>query len=191
MLETTSWNNPKEQTRSRHRWVVCEWFAWLSPHSIGFQSWRRKARCRLERNLRHCRQWCQICDTKQWEDLGPFVLPEHHYLLCLWTLLLSSQTHFSIKLTPTKGHEWAHDLIIITVSLPLMNQLLFQSYAFTHRFIASLSCLSFPYHYFFLRKHYRFPNNFFKLQLQPDNHLTNLMQSYHPLCGSSSMHVKE
>lgn len=43
------------------------------------------------------KQWSGVRSVTQYSErtLLPFVLPDPNYLICLWTFLLSSQTHFS------------------------------------------------------------------------------------------------
>jgi len=124
ILETSIWNtgrvetekNPEEETSvSKVLHGSSSGFYWV---------WKTedegKMQIRTESEA-HSEQWCQIYDTTV-RELGTFCFASAKLLfffsLCLWTLRLSSQTHLSRKLVPTKGHEWAHDLIIITVSFP-------------------------------------------------------------------------
>lgn len=92
-------------------------FNWIWEH----EEVRKKEKMLRDKNRIWCRKtrWCQIRDTKIVRGLGTFCFCclSKNYFIWLWTFsFVFSNTFLNKADTNHLGIEWAHDLIIITLS---------------------------------------------------------------------------
>lgn len=156
--------------------VVCVRFAWLSLLAFYWVSKLRGGRKEADKN--------GIWGTQQAvvSDLWHKTARGHDTFCFAWAKLFDLSLDFAFVFSNTfikkswyqsKGHEWAHDLIIITVSFPICWISFYSNHVLYYHGLTLLPFFSFT---FFLFKINISSLIFFKLQL--DHHLTNIMQSY-------------